>query len=588
MRLTTLYRRVFALLGHDRRTAGWLMLANVLLVGALLAEPILFGRVVDTLTRHANDPQDIWRAVTPLLLAWVVLGLFAILCAAVIALFADRLAHHRRHVVLRDYFEHVLQLPAHHAQTQHSGRLMKVMLQGTDALWMIWLGFLRDYFAAFVAIVVLMPVAFYLNAAMASLLLVLSLLFVVLTRMVLKKTDQLQQAAEGHFSDMAEHVADSLGNMALIQSFARVQNEVTTLRNLSHRVVGAQFPALSWWAIVNVLTRSATTLTVLAMLSLGLWLFSLQRISIGEIVTFIGFSGLIIGRLEQSVSFANRLSVEAPKLREFFEVLAVAPEVKEIDGAIAVGRLSGAIEFQSVSYTYPGAARAAVSEVSFNVAPGQTVALVGPSGAGKSTTLALLCRFYDPAQGQILLDGHRLQDLELTALRKNVGVVFQETFLFNRSVADNLLVGQPDASMDALQQAARDACALEFIEALPQGFDTPVGERGRFLSGGQRQRLAIARVLLKNPAIVVLDEATSSLDAQTEQLVQQAMRRVRQGRTTLVIAHRLSTIRDADQIIYIEQGRVLEHGSFETLVAQQGRFARMLATQFEQQEKAGG
>ena len=584
MRLSTLYRRVFALLGQDRRTAFWLMLANLLLVGALLAEPILFGRVIDALTRHASDPQNIWTAVTPLLLAWVLLGLFAIVCSAVIALFADRLAHHRRHVVLRDYFEHVLQLPAHHAQTQHSGRLMKVMLQGTDALWAIWLGFLRDYFAAFVAVVVLMPVAFYLNAAMASLLLVLSVLFILLTRLVLKKTDQLQQSVEGHFSDMAEHVADSLGNVALIQSFARVQHEVETLKGLSHRVVGAQFPALSWWAVVNVLTRSATTLTVLAMLALGLWLFSLQRISIGEIVTFIGFSGLIIGRLEQSVSFANRLSIEAPKLREFFEVLAVKPHIQESSHAIDVGRFSGAIEFRGVSYAYPESSRTAISDVSFQVQPGQTVALVGPSGAGKSTTLALLCRFYDPSQGHIYVDGFDLRDLQLTQLRRNVGVVFQEMLLFNRSVADNLLVGQPDASMQALREAARQACALEFIEALPQGFATPVGERGRFLSGGQRQRLAIARVLLKNPPIVVLDEATSALDAQTEQAVQQAMQRVRQDRTTLVIAHRLSTIRHADLIIYMDQGQVLETGTFETLVARQGGFARMLATSSERQE----
>ena len=588
MRLTALYRRVFALLGQDRRVALWLMLANLLLVGALLAEPILFGRVIDALTRHASDPQHIWAAVTPLLLAWVLLGLFAIVCSAVIALFADRLAHHRRHVVLRDYFEHVLQLPDHHAQTHHSGRLMKVMLQGTDALWAIWLGFFRDYFAAFVAVVVLMPVAFYLNAAMASLLLVLSLLFIILTRLVLKKTDQLQQAVEGHFSDMAEHVADSLGNVALIQSFARVQHEVQTLKGLSHRVVGAQFPALSWWAIVNVLTRSATTLTVLAMLALGLWLFSLQRISIGEIVTFIGFSGLIIGRLEQSVSFANRLSVEAPKLREFFEVMAVEPHVKESSQAIDMGRFSGAVEFRGVSYVYPESSKAAISDVSFEVQPGQTVALVGPSGAGKSTTLALLCRFYDPTQGHIYLDGLDLRDLKLTQLRRNVGVVFQEMLLFNRSVADNLLVGQPDASIEALRDAARDACALDFIEALPQGFDTPVGERGRLLSGGQRQRLAIARVLLKNPPIVVLDEATSALDAQTEQVVQQAMQRVRQDRTTLVIAHRLSTIRHADLIIYMDQGQVLEAGTFEALVARQGGFARMLATSSEQQERVSG
>ena len=588
MGFIALYRRVFGLLGNDRRSAYWLMLANTLLVGALLAEPILFGRVIDALTRISGSggshAGDVWQVVTPLLLTWVALGLFAIICSALIALYADRLAHHRRHVVLRDYFEHVLQLPAHHRHAQHSGRLMKIMLQGTDALWALWLGFFRDYFAAFVAVVVLMPVAFYLNASMAMLLLLLCLLFVLLTRLVLRKTERLQQAVESHYSDMAEHVADSLGNVALIQSFGRVRDEVNRLKHLSHQVVGAQFPALSWWALVNILTRSATTLTVLSMLVLGLWLFGQQRITVGEIVTFIGFAGLIIGRIEQSVSFANRLSVEAPKLREFFQVLQAAPQVTESINAADLSCASGAIEFRNIQYAYPGADSPAVVDFSLQVQAGQTVALVGPSGAGKSTTLALLCRLFDPDAGEILIDGHEIRQLRLDALRRYIGVVFQENLLFNRSVEDNLRVGKPDASMQELRQAAMDACALDFIDALPQGFATPVGERGRFLSGGQRQRLAIARVLLKNPPIVLLDEATSALDAQTELAVQQAMQRVRRGRTTLVIAHRLSTIRPADQIVDMAGGRICEIGGFEGLLASEGQFAQMVRTQFADRE----
>lgn len=592
MGFLALYRRVFGLLGHDRLTAYWLMLGNVLLIGALLAEPILFGRVIDALTRFTDSRgdgvADVWQVVAPLLLAWVVLGLFAIVCSGLIALYADRLAHHRRHIVLRDYFEHVLQLPAHQRHTQHSGRLMKIMLQGTDALWTLWLGFFRDYFAAFTTVVVLMPVAFYLNPAMAALLFLLCLLFVFLTRLILSKTEQLQQAVESHYSDMAEHVADSLGNVALIQSFARVRDEVDRLKHLSHQVVGAQFPALSWWALVNILTRSATTLTVLGMLVLGLWLFSHGRISIGEIVTFIGFAGLIIGRLEQTVSFANRLSVEAPKLREFFEVLQTEPQIVQASDALDPGKANGAIEFRHVSFAYQGAQESAVSDFSLNVQAGQTVALVGPSGAGKSTTLALLCRLFDPQSGEILIDGLEIRRWRLDALRLNMGVVFQENLLFNRSVEDNLRVGKPDATLDELRQAVRDACALEFIEGLPEQFATPVGERGRFLSGGQCQRLAIARVLLKDPAIVVLDEATSALDAQTELEVQQAMQRVRQGRTTIVIAHRLSTIRHADQIVYMRDGRAQEVGSFDELMARDSEFAQMVRTQFSGKENEFG
>lgn len=582
-----IYRRSFLFLGQDRVTAYWLLLANVFLVGAVLAEPILFGLIIDALTQADDLQSSVWGKVTPLLMLWVTIGLFSILCAASIALFSDRMAHRRRHVVLRDYFEHVLQLPAHHQEAQHSGRLIKIMLQGTDGLWALWLGFFRDYFAALIAIVVLIPVAFYLNALMASLLLVLCLLFAWLARLVLRKTDSLQQAVEGHYSDMAEHVADSLGNVALIQSFSRMRHEVDKLRLLSQRVVGAQFPALSWWALVNVLTRSATTLTVLAMLVMGLWLYSQQRISIGEIVMFIGFSGLVIGRLEQSVSFANRLSVEAPKLREFFKVLEAQPEITEMPGALDPGILTGAVTFRGVGYRYQAGASWAVEDFNLSIKPGQTVALVGPSGAGKSTTLSLLCRFFDPVQGCIEVDGHDIRHLQLEGYRRNVGVVFQDSLLFNRSVEDNLRIGKPDASLEDMRRAARAASALGFIEALPQGFATVIGERGKYLSGGQRQRLAIARVLLKDPAILVLDEATSALDARTEAEIQQSMAHARAGRTTLVIAHRLSTIEHADVIVYMDQGRVVEMGSFTELLANQGPFADMVKTQFKYQGVQG-
>lgn len=581
MSFLRLYSRVLGLVGDDART-GWLLaLGNVALICAVFAEPVLFGQVIDVLTRSSADQMPrLWPALTPLLLTWVGVGLFGIVCGALVALYADRLAHRRRHVVLRDYFEHVLQLPAHHRDTLHSGRLMKIMLNGTDALWSMWLGFFRDHFAAAVAAVVLIPVAIYMNWRMATLLIALCILFVWMTHLILRKTDVMQSAVERHHSDLAEHVADTLGNVALVQSFSRIQDEVGTLRQLSDRVVAAQFPALSWWALVTVLSRTATTLAVLAMLCLGLVLFSKGLTSIGEIVTFIGFSGLIIGRLEQSVSFANRLSLDAPKLREFFGVLDTVPLVKDRPGAIDPGRLAGEISFRRVTFSYDET-HAALEDFSLDIKPGQTVALVGHSGAGKSTALALLYRLFDPQQGDVLIDGRDIRDMTLTSLRRNIGVVFQETLLFNRTIADNLRIGDPQASDEQLRDAARHASALGFIERLPKGFEANAGERGRSLSGGERQRLSIARVLLKNPPILILDEATSALDPETEADVQRAFAAVRENRTTLVIAHRLSTIRHADRVVVMDRGRIVESGPFDELAARGGRFAAMLKTQFQ-------
>jgi len=237
------------------------------------------------------------------------------------------------------------------------------------------------------------------------------------------------------------------------------------------------------------------------------------------------------------------------------------------------------VEFKDVSFSYDGK-RPAVEDLSFIALPGQTIALVGPTGAGKSTAIALLHRAFDPQSGFIRIDGMDVRGLTLSALRRNIGVVFQEALLFNRSIADNLRVGKPDATEAEMRLAASRAQALEFIERSTHGFETDAGERGRLLSGGERQRLSIARALLKDPPILILDEATSALDTVTEAKVNAALDEVMKGRTTFVIAHRLSTIRKATRILLFDGGHVIETGTFDELVAKGGRFAELAQAQF--------
>lgn len=579
MNLFRLYLRVLSLLGSDRRLGWYLAMANVALAIALFAEPVLFGKVIDQLTKSdASVPAQVWANVWPLLAAWVGFGLFTILCGTGVALFADRLSHRRRHVVLAEYFQHILRLPHEQHSGVHSGRLMKIMLQGTDALWWLWLSFFRDHLAAMVSLLVLVPVALYVNWRLALLLIMLAVLFGLMMFLVLRKTQSLQQQVESHHSDLAEHAADTLGNVAIVQSFARVGEEVNALRRISDRVLRAQMPALSWWALVTVFTRSSTTLTVLLIVVVGTWMYTRQMVSVGEIATFIGLSGMVIGRLEQVVGFANRLSQDAPRLKEYFSVLDMAPSIQDRPDAIEAGRLKGRVEFRHASYSYDGR-RMAVEQISCVIEPGETVALVGTSGAGKSTALSLLYRAFDPTEGQVLVDGIDIRDYRLESLRQNIGVVFQEGMLFNRSIADNLYVGNPEATPQAIRDAAIRAQALEFIERHPKGFETVIGERGRSLSGGERQRLSIARVILKDPPILILDEATSALDANTEARLMQALDEVTKDRTTLIIAHRLATIRKADRILVFEQGRIVESGSYESLLQQGGRFASLVKEQ---------
>jgi ATP-binding cassette subfamily B protein len=556
MSLIHLYTRVLQLLGKEARLGWILAVANLLLATAQFAEPILFGRIVDVMSGNlatgALVPET--RSPWPLLGAWVGFGLFTIMCSALVALQADRLAHRQRQAVLTGYFEHILQLPISFHTGTHSGRLMKVMLQGTDALWRMWLGFFREHFAAILSLVVLLPLSLYINWRLAILLFVLCVVFTVLTTLVVHKTYGMQGEVEAQYSDLSARASDALGNVALVQSFVRIDAEVQGLRNVSGRLLAAQMPVLSWWALVTVITRASTTITVLSIFALGIYLNQQGLTSVGEIVMFVSFATLLIQRLEQVVNFINNVLMEAPRLREFIAVLDTVPAVRDRADAIDCGRLSGLVEFQNVSFSYDGK-RPAVEDLSFTALPGDTIALVGATGAGKSTAIALLHRAFDPQSGVIKVDGMDVRGITLASLRRNIGVVFQEALLFDRSIADNLRVGKPDATPEELRLAAERAQALEFIERSDHKFETNAGERGRMLSGGERQRLSIARALLKDPPILILDEATSALDAVTEAKLNLALDEVMKGRTTFVIAHRLSTIRDAWQYGQRQQRR---------------------------------
>ncbi len=583
MSLLRLYTRVLQLLGKEAGLGWILAAANLALAAAQFAEPVLFGRIVDVLSGKsagASASPSPW----PLLAAWVAFGLFAIVAGAAVALHADRLAHRQRQAVLTDYFEHILQLPLTFHSGTHSGRLMKVMLNGTDALWRLWLGFFREHFAAIMSVVVLLPLSLYINWRLAILLFMLCVVFTVLTTLVVRKTYGMQSEVEQHYSDLSARASDALGNVALVQSFVRIDAEVQGVRGVADKLLAAQMPVLSWWALVTVITRASTTITVLAIFTVGIALHDAGLTTVGEIVMFVAFATMLIQKLEQVVSFINNVFMEAPRLTEFFNVLDAVPAVRDRPDAIDTGRLSGLVEFSDVSFSYDGK-RPAVEDLSFAALPGQTIALVGPTGAGKSTSIALLHRAFDARSGFIRIDGMDVRGLKLTALRRNIGVVFQEALLFDRSIADNLRVGKPDATEEDLRLAAARAQALDFIERSERGFETNAGERGRLLSGGERQRLSIARALLKDPPILILDEATSALDAITEAKVNAALDEVMKGRTTFVIAHRLSTIRNATRILVFASGRVIESGTFDELVAKGGHFAELARAQFMAQDQ---
>jgi len=302
------------------------------------------------------------------------------------------------------------------------------------------------------------------------------------------------------------------------------------------------------------------------------------ELSLGTLVAFLSYTTSFYEPINRLTEVDNIFQEAIAAGERFFEILDETTEVSDAPDAVALSTIEGNLVFDGVAFRY-GTGDKVLHNIAFEMAPGEMVALVGPSGAGKTSIANLICRFYDPNKGKITIDGHDLRRIKLSALRQQVAVVLQDSFLFNNNVAENLLYGKPDATREELAQAAKAANAHEFIMQLPQGYDTEIGERGVKLSGGQKQRLALARAILADPRILILDEATSSVDAEAEFLIQQALERVLEGRTSLVIAHRLSTVRNADKIIVLDQGRIVETGRHDELMQHGGLYSQLYRRQ---------
>ncbi len=405
---------------------------------------------------------------------------------------------------------------------------------------------------------------------------------VLLVRMVGRKSKTVARQTRRQLSWLSGNTQERLAAQTIIKTFARENAEIQRFTNDSQELVSMGLRAAVLSGINHAGTAALNTLAPLVVILVGGWLglYRPEAISLGLLVQFVMMQNHIYGPFERISESFLVTATALGGLERIEEIFQTAPEVANTENAISAKNIHGEVIFEHVNFSYPNhESRAILKDFSIQVPAGQSLALVGPSGSGKSTVTHLLNRFYDVTDGRILIDNRDIRDYRVLSLRRRIGLVPQDPVLFSGSILDNILYGRPQASMEDVQQAAQNAYAREFIEDLPDGFGTIIGERGAILSGGQRQRVAIARTFLKDPPILVLDEATSALDSASERFIQQALDKLMQNRTTIIVAHRLSTIRKADQIAVLEGGQLVALGSHEALIAEGGLYAKLCEQQ---------
>jgi ATP-binding cassette, subfamily B, bacterial len=424
-------------------------------------------------------------------------------------------------------------------------------------------------------IVVFAGVLFYLDWRLALASLIAVPVFWTAARVFarrIKIASREARARDGSISVVAE---ESLGNATLIQAYGRQGAEVDRFAAQSMGSVHAELAATRLGALFSPLVDLVQVLGVLTIVGVGIWELSAGRLTLGGLLAFLVFLSQLYGPVRGLGALSTSLFAAAAAAERIIELLDQHPTVTAPTHPVPLARARGQLCLERVSFAYPDTDSDVLNQISFTALPGQTTAIVGASGAGKTTLLKLLLRFYDPTAGRITLDGHDLRDLDPDQLRANIAIVLQETLLLDGTIADNIRAGHPEATHDQLITAAKAADAHDFITALPESYDTRVGQRGRLLSGGQRQRIAIARAMIRDAPILLLDEPTTSLDAESSQRILTPLRRLITGRTTIVISHNLLTVTDADQILYLDHGRITETGTHSQLLTNNHHYAHL-------------
>ncbi|WP_289487991.1 ABC transporter ATP-binding protein [Fictibacillus enclensis] len=538
-----------------------------------LAFPVAMNRVIDDLLPTSN-----WRWISIACIILLFVFILSTFMNYVVTYFGHRLGVGIETDLRRDLFAKLQRQSFSFFDNNKTGHLVSGLTNDLMDIGEVAHHGPEDLFIAMMTIVGSFAIMFNINWQLALILAVAIPIIIFVSLFYSKKMSKAFHTMYEKIAGYNARIENNIGGIRIVQSFTKEEHEINLFKgtNAGFRIAKlVAYKIMAWSSSINF---ALMKIILLLVLGCGSWFVINDQMTYGEFVAFVMLSNVFIAPIKHINQILELLPKGYAGFRRYLEVLDMEPSIKDKEDAIEVAHVRGDIAFENVSFDYEED-QSVLENISFRVRAGETLALVGPSGGGKTTLCSLIPRFYDITEGTITIDGMDVRDLTLQSLRSQIGIVQQDIYLFDGTIRDNIMYGDFEASEEVLWNAIRSAQLEELIESLPEGLETTIGERGVKLSGGQKQRISIARMFLKDPAILILDEATSALDTKTERAIQAALDELSKDRTTIIIAHRLSTIRNADKIIVVKDGQIQEEGSHEALVAGEGDYYQLLQTQ---------
>jgi ATP-binding cassette subfamily B protein len=560
------------------------VLASMLLLGGITAINLVVPGIIRQVIDRGLALGDAAYLIRMSLLL-LVIGLVRAVLPYGLRYTSEWVAAHLGYDLRNRLFNHIQYLPfAYHDHAQ-AGQLISRTIEDVRAIER----FLGIGFVELVRVVLLLvgvtTVIITENAYLAAIALLPMIPMVLLTTNFGRRIGKLFLNVDQTLGEISTRLQENVSGAQVVRAFARELYEKQRFEQANQEHYDARLRVLSEFSRVMPTTHLLVNAGIILILFFGGQLVLQGELTIGELVAFNSYVLMLSGPAQQLTWMVNSAGEARAAAERTFEILDKVPAIRSAEGALKLGQLSGRVSFEAVNFHYDQGGAAALQDINLQVPPNQVVALIGPTGSGKTSLVNLIPRFYDATSGAVRVDDVDVRQVDLVTLRKQIGIVLQTSLLFSASVRDNIAYGRPEATLEEVIEAAKAAQAHEFILELSQGYDTVVGERGITLSGGQRQRMAIARALLMDPRILILDDSTSSVDMQTERLIQKALDRLMEGRTTFVIAHRLSTVRRADLILVMDGGRIVEKGKHHDLLALDGLYREIYDLQLRDQER---